>query len=775
MGLTRRKVWEANSPETLVQTTTRFCLSNLSMFTKREETGLLHLKDDIYLPAELCENFIHVAKEDGINISDEFLNIFQPGQTKLRSLFLENSPVSDEGLKMLLSQELRELEIKQCKYLTVNSLHNLNKYSERLERLELGTEVYILPDYLQPQGTFSDSESEDERDGNIFEKQGYILQAPNLQSLIIRDLFVRKGSSYFDLLLKPLSGLLRLDVPGLNHNFGIKCFDWLLNCKLLVSLNLHNVKNLQSSLHCLTQLTRLQHLDVSQCKDSRGQFKEPVVFLKTLVESLPQLTSLDISGTNLSSLTTHPVPGKLCDIAGLVSRVDKPLNFLGLYKTLDDASSRLHIPARSITGDHSEEQILLAGQLYLDRASVLENILNDLFQMFRSETCQNLKLALEVLLMAMERHNKEKHIQISGSASLYYVVKSESIKPDLNVKVKRKILSILLNGMLTHKTDPTMMRNGCLTLCHFTMPQDVLFDYERLVCILLHIVSDHHIYHYIYIILFIILFIILIQVEGEQKKLVGGLGAIEKMLQIIKDKLSAGLCDDVMETAWSTMWNVTDETPFNCKRFLDGDGMNLFLKCKERFPDKQDLLRNMMGLLGNVAEVPHLRKYLMTSEFVEEFSFLMDSSSDGIEVSYNAAGVLAHMASDGPDAWTIQEPERDFVLARMVRAINRWQIDSARNINYRSFEPIIRLLPIFHTPECQLWAVWAIANLTKVSPEKYCGLVVSEGGLQVIEEIINSNTGDVATTRPDVLNFANQVRFNVLQWRENGQRLDFDG
>ena len=29
------------------------------------------------------------------------------------------------------------------------------------------------------------------------------------------------------------------------------------------------------------------------------------------------------------------------------------------------------------------------------------------------------------------------------------------------------------------------------------------------------------------------------------------------------------------------------------------------------------------------------------------------------------------MASDGPEAWTIQEPERDFVLARMVRAINR--------------------------------------------------------------------------------------------------------
>ena len=42
-----------------------------------------------------------------------------------------------------------------------------------------------------------------------------------------------------------------------------------------------------------------------------------------------------------------------------------------------------------------------------------------------------------------------------------------------------------------------------------------------------------------------------------------------------------GVCDDVLETAWSTMWNVTDETPINCRRFLDGGGMKLFLECKE--------------------------------------------------------------------------------------------------------------------------------------------------------------------------------------------------
>ena len=50
-------------------------------------------------------------------------------------------------------------------------------------------------------------------------------------------------------------------------------------------------------------------------------------------------------------------------------------------------------------------------------------------------------------------------------------------------------------------------------------------------------------------------------------------------------------------------------------------------------------------------------------------SNLLDSTSDGIEVSYNAAGVLAHIASDGRDAWTLTQPEnvkREFVLAKMV-------------------------------------------------------------------------------------------------------------
>lgn len=121
-----------------------------------------------------------------------------------------------------------------------------------------------------------------------------------------------------------------------------------------------------------------------------------------------------------------------------------------------------------------------------------------------------------------------------------------------------------------------------------------------------------------------------------------------------------------------------------------------------------------MGLLGNVAEVKELRSYLITTEYLTVFSDLLDSRCDGIEVSYNAAGVLSHIASDGPDVWNVVEPSRSFVLTKMVLAIQRWDLASHRNINYRSFEPILHLVNVYHTPECQRWAVWALANLTKV-------------------------------------------------------------
>lgn len=65
------------------------------------------------------------------------------------------------------------------------------------------------------------------------------------------------------------------------------------------------------------------------------------------------------------------------------------------------------------------------------------------------------------------------------------------------------------------------------------------------------------------------------------------------------------------------------------------------------------------------------------------YSNLLDSEKDGIEVSYNSAGVFSHMMADGAEAWTIDSPSRDYVTDKLITAIQKWPLNSTRNINYR--------------------------------------------------------------------------------------------
>ena len=100
----------------------------------------------------------------------------------------------------------------------------------------------------------------------------------------------------------------------------------------------------------------------------------------------------------------------------------------------------------------------------------------------------------------------------------------------------------------------------------------------------------------------------------------------------------------MLETAWSVLWNITDETGPHSMFFLEQGGMDMFLRCRTTFPDNSsELLRNMMGLLGNVAEDRECRKLLMEPFILTEFSYLLDSTVHGIEISHSAAMVLAHL------------------------------------------------------------------------------------------------------------------------------------
>ena len=76
-----------------------------------------------------------------------------------------------------------------------------------------------------------------------------------------------------------------------------------------------------------------------------------------------------------------------------------------------------------------------------------------------------------------------------------------------------------------------------------------------------------------------------------------------------------------------------------------------------------------------------LKRYFAT--FFIYCSQLLVKEHQNLEVAYNVAGTLSHLMSDGPVAWTCPHLDRDVVRQNMYDVIETWDIESARNINYR--------------------------------------------------------------------------------------------
>ncbi len=58
-------------------------------------------------------------------------------------------------------------------------------------------------------------------------------------------------------------------------------------------------------------------------------------------------------------------------------------------------------------------------------------------------------------------------------------------------------------------------------------------------------------------------------------------------------------------------------------------------------------------------------------------------TGENLSISNSAAGVLAHLVAEGVEAWTVENPTRDAVRARLREVINTWDLESRRNVRYR--------------------------------------------------------------------------------------------
>ena len=180
---------------------------------------------------ELCEQLLRICHQEEVTISDAFAHIFKDLQnSRLRQLFLYDSPLTDRGLRSLLGHGLKTVVLFNCQNLTGDTLECINEWSDNLVTLsivntvELEQHQQVFPPFLDSDypddDEFTDDEREEEREENMYQKRRYILRAPRLRSLTVRDLCVVQGRDYFHLLCKALPNLSHLDLSGVVASQG---------------------------------------------------------------------------------------------------------------------------------------------------------------------------------------------------------------------------------------------------------------------------------------------------------------------------------------------------------------------------------------------------------------------------------------------------------------------------------------------------------------------------------------------------------------------------
>ncbi|XP_004084932.1 protein zer-1 homolog [Oryzias latipes] len=775
-----------DNPDSLMTLTTVFCLRNLRRtMCYQGPLNKLCLRSDIFLPSEICDKLVNtymelVHTDSNFEPEESFFQLFSdPRSTRLTRVQLREDFVRDRDLEAIRKQDLIELHLTYCNGLSSRSLKTLACFRDTLVSLCLfGCSNIFYKKGGAPLACNESTEDEEEEESPAsrqaletdFSFQGFNrLRLLNLGGL--------PDEVDAEALLRPLRCVTSLDLSNV-HLLGTA---FLAQWKdRLASLVLYNVDLSEELIGTVLELVHLRHLDISQESMRVTKFKMTRKILTAIVQRLPHLVSLDISGhimldncavphfeEAMGRPSTEPCKSSIYPFREL----KRPLQFLGLYDTT--LCNVTHIPAYKVTGSKNEEQVLNAIEAYTEfRPELAHRAINQLFDIARIQHCNQLLRALQLVIGALKCHKYDKSIQVTGSAALFYLTNTE-YRSDQSVLLRREVIQVVLNGMEQYQ-EVTVQRNCCLTLCNFSIPEELEFQYRRVNQLLLKILEPARQDESIQRIAVHLCNALVCQVDNHHKEAVGKMGFVKTMLNLIQKKLLDRMCDQVMEFSWSALWNITDETPDNCQMFLNCRGMTLFLDCLKEFPDKQELHRNMLGLLGNVAEVKALRPQLLTPQFISVFSNLLDSKADGIEVSYNACGVLSHIMFDGPEVWAMQEPRRELVMDKMWEAIRSWDVSSRRNINYRSFEPILRLLPQSISPVSQHWATWALFNLVSVYPSKYCPLLIKEGGITLLEKVL-----ELESSHPETKDMAGKVMEHCESFHEdpmetsNGQEVNY--
>ncbi|XP_055484811.1 protein zyg-11 homolog A [Psammomys obesus] len=699
--LGRCVVQEEASPYSLFDICLDALTADLEKWCSKGPDGTLCFPESWYFPQEIADKFLERLAWQG-KLNDRTASIFQGKQMNLKVVKIRKAKLSAAAFtKAFCHHKLVEVDATSVdsELLATDIIHALQSSSwvQKNLRCLLLDSVSVPPNSrLLALAQFTGIHTLSVANMSVgSEDLVSVSQLPNLQSLDI-------------------SNTLVTDISAL------------LACKnRLRSLTMHYMKYLHMSnskvIAVLRQLKCLLHLDISDHRQLRSDL---AFCLLQQQDILPNLVSLDISGA--TDISDKAVESFLQQRPGMC--------FLGLLST-DAGYSDFFMTKQGlkVAGGANMSQISEALSRYRNRSCFMKEALYRLF----SETLSLrviLPGTLKLVAIGMRNHPLDLPVQFTASACALNLT-HQGLARGMPVRLLSEVTSLLFTAMKNFPYYQQLQKNCLLALTSSRILVDVPFDRFNAAKLVMKWLCrrDYPQMQTMAVSITSILALKLSPQDTEQlqEEL---LMAIKELLAIVIQKTTENADDIPFLFTLKALWNLTDECPVACRHFLENDGLAVVTQALETFSDP-GTQGKVLGILNNVAEVRELSPTLLTEDLMTHIVSLLHSSN--IEVSFFAAGVIAHLTCDR-QPWLSRDLQRTQLLQDLHKTMQNWpssQCKMSALVTYRSFKTFSPLLGNFSQPEVQLWALWAVHHVCSKNPSKYCKLLIEDGGLQLMYDI----------------------------------------
>ncbi|XP_044891778.1 protein zyg-11 homolog A isoform X2 [Felis catus] len=691
-------VQEEASPYSLVNICLNFLIANLEKLCSERSDGTLCLPEHWSFPQEVADRFLGVMTWQG-KLTDRTASIFQGNQMKLKLVNIQKAKISTAAFtKAFCHHKVIELD--------ATAVH---------------TDLPI-PDIIS--GLCSNSWIQQNLrclllDSTSIPQDSRLLFFGQLTGLRVLSVF---NVCFHSEDLANVSQLPKLESLDISNTM-VTNISALLACKdRLKSLTMHYLKCLTMTkpqiLAVIRELKCLLHLDIS---DHR-QLKSDLAFhLLQQKDILPNVVSLDISGG--SCITDGAVE--------LFVRQRPAMQFVGLLAT-DAGYSDFFTTKQGlrVAGGANMSQISEALSRYRNRSCFMKEALYRLFtETFSMQV--TMPAILKLVAVGMRNHPLDLPVQFTASACALNLTR-QGLARGMPVRLLSEVTCLLFKALKNFPHYQQLQKNCLLSLTNSRILVDVPFDRFDAAKFVMRWLCKHE-NPKMQTMAVSITSILALQLSSEQTAQLKEelFMAVKELLAIVKQKTTENLDDVTLLFTLKALWNLTDESPAACSHFIENQGLAIFIQVLE----------------NNIAEVRELSSKLVTEDVVKHISSLLHSKE--MEVSYFAAGIIAHLTSD-TQPWMSHDLQRSALLQDLYATIQNWPSSSCKMtalVTYRSFKAFFPLLGNFSQPAVQLWALWAMYHVCSKNPSKYCRMLVEEEGLQFLCDIQEHSEADAQAQR----------------------------